>query len=194
VTSEIDKIDARNRLVSDGSASYVEALAAIAEFQRLVIDKSRTAMRAHLGDLAAAAGVTLRSNDLKDWINPASPQQKDWNHTYAGLGVGIDLNAKSCTLYSGLYWNTDKQVPNPLVVMSSLAFVKDPTCDRALEKFEQRASGCELPTKFWKCELVFCEPIGPRDTTLLEDKLPVVIRKWVKAFKSVDGVQALLRT
>jgi hypothetical protein len=187
MATKMNMADARERLICDGASSYLAAFYDVAEFQRLILKICRDAVHVRLSDLANAAGVSLQLKDLKDYVKPKNTLLEKGDYSYAWLGV--ELRVKKCTLYSGLYWNSEKQIPGSLLVMSDLAFADDLTCDRALERLDKS----ELPKKFWESELSFCEPIQPKDAILLEDKLPVVIGQWVKALKTAGGLQALLR-
>ena len=81
----------RDDLLSQGFASYLDAIAATKEFERLIMKESREALAACLGDLARAGGVPLELGSIRNYRNPDSiKDDAEWNPTYAWVAATIN--------------------------------------------------------------------------------------------------------
>jgi hypothetical protein len=91
-------------LLVEGMKSYPKALGALNEFGRLVVSTIREVVIEDLDNLASAIGISLREDEVGDYVRPnrlAMSNPKD-----AVLGTRIDrIGQSGWGLYSYLYWS-----------------------------------------------------------------------------------------
>lgn len=180
--SREDKAELRNRLISQGISTYPDALAAVHEFGRLVVEQCRKSLQSQLNDLQAAAAISLDERLIEPYWNPdrLSREKSDW-----GIWVAAKIKIEHCTLYCGLCW--DKQ---EAYVMATLAFPSKSSRDSARQEFK-RNGYTDVRDDFDEWELCFCEKIDASHAASFQDKLSGLVERWVQALKAMGGVSRL---
>lgn len=182
--NRIEYTDSRSRLITQGITSYLDALAAMKEFERLVMEESRKTLASRLHDLENAVATPLSPEWIEDYRNPdCVKNDREWTHTYAWVATKIRI--EKYTIYCGLYW--DKQNLNSSSAMATLAFPTIASRDTALRKFKEKGH-TGLRDDLDPRELSFYEEIDPSRASSFPEKLSALLGKWVLALKAVGGV------
>jgi hypothetical protein len=94
-----------DRLLERGCESYLDALRALREFRKEVLDKSMSAMAQKLDNISEALGVgKLDPKKVSLYeepkLEPGAPWQEDW----AELGAQLWFGDYDCSFHAGLQW------------------------------------------------------------------------------------------
>ncbi len=92
-------------LLIEGARSYPQALAALSEFQLLIVDMFRKALQSELPKISAAMGVKLSREDLDVRIRPQKMENSDGEN--ASLGLRIIRDTEGWRQYYHLVWEKD---------------------------------------------------------------------------------------
>lgn len=174
----------RDLLFSQGITLYLDSMAAMKEFERLIVKESQEVLKSSLNDLAGAAQVPLDSGSIEVYRNPNSIKDDEgWSPTYAWIAAKMKI--ERYTIYCGLCW--DNRIPYAMV---TLGFPNRGLRDAALRRLREK--GCAEPrANFDKTELCFCEAIDIELAASFPNKLGNLVGKWIVALKAVDGVTGL---
>ena len=173
----------RNKLVEDGFGSYLDALAAVREFQKAVIERSRRALEQKLNDLSKAMGI--KREEIKDYTDPA----KLTNEELGKEGwVGIEFSNKP-VLYChfGLcFEREDSKCVTKVVVsmwtdnVSRRDFLLE-HCKKVSRDFDN----------YDGYNIGLFMPITKDEINNFEAKLQELIDKWIEVWERVGGIKKL---
>lgn len=171
-----------DELISEGCDSYLDALTAIREFQKIILGKSRNVLKGKLEAFKKAMNIdeeikitdhispNLHSNDVGEW----------------GC-IAVTFKTESMEWYFGLYlYKDDLNVSEVFVTLypNNNSFKKD-----FLKKFEKN--------NFYEDEdedhsnINLSALIKKEDIDSFEEKLEVLIDKWIYVWKEVGGIEKL---
>ena len=92
-------------LLIEGARSYPQALAALSEFQILVVDACRKALESELPKISTAMGIKLSREDFDVRIRPQKMENSDGEN--ASLGLRIIRDTEGWRQYHHLVWEKD---------------------------------------------------------------------------------------
>ena len=178
-----EKEMAQNQLVENGLGSYLDALAAVREFQKEIIKRSRRALEEKLNDLSKAMGIPVDRGEIANYITPVSNKEElgEW-----GWGV-VTFSKEPVYCYFGLRFEREnsKCVTNVDVSMWTykasqrdflLKYCKDVSPD--FDNDYGNSIGLFMP-------------ISKKEINNFEEKLEDLIDKWVEVWKKVGGIKNL---
>lgn len=181
--TKIETEKARNQLVEDGLGSYLDALAAVREFQNEIIKRSRSALEKKITDLSKAMGISVDRGDIVGYITPVSNKEGfgDWGW------VVVTFSKAPMYCYFGLRFERDgsKCVQSIDVSMwpakaSQRDFLLEhcKNVSRDFDNYDGNNIGLFMP-------------ISKDEINNFEAKLQELIDKWIEVWKEVGGIKNL---
>ena len=175
----------RNKLVDDGLGSYLDALTAVREFQKAIIERSRKALEEKLKDLSQAMGISVKREDIKDYTYPSELTNKELG-VYEYVGIKFSRELMSYCIF-GLYFERkdSKCVTEVFVIMCP---DKAPPRDFLLKHCKKVSPN--FYNDYWN-EIGLDITIGKDEMNNFEAKLQELIDKWIEVWESIGGIKKL---
>lgn len=174
-----------NQLLVEGGRSYHQALAALSEFQQLVLDTCRKALEGELPKISIAMGITLSRSDLKVRVRPRKIDNADGET--ASLGVYIDHRmTEGWRQYYIVFWEKD------VLGASSSVLFKDTTLalkvSNAMKKAEPKPEySLDLTDEN---ELYLMRLVTPDEMEQLPEILRELFREWTRLWQRIGGLNS----
>lgn len=182
---------ARLAFLEEGANSYLDALLAIAEFQREVRVRCKDALERHLSDYGRALDVKLEPESIDDWP-PAGKEL--W-----GTGVWTSLGARLrhppggiYTSYCILHWMRESE-GLWFGVWQGMGFSRNTDCMEVCKVFKalQPATCPAIKVDCENKHVGLSLNLSPADMTSLDEKLDEVLSAWIQLWQQFGGFKAL---
>ena len=180
-----NQIQSEYALLIEGARSYPQALAALSEFQLLVVDACRKALESELPKISAAMGIKLSRADLAERIRPRKTENPDG--VYASLGVVINRDTtEGWRQYYHVVWEK-----GGLGASSSIWF-KDKTlalkvCNNLKKAQPKPTYSIDLDEEK---EVYLMRRATPEEMAQLPGILQDLFREWTRLWQRIGGFQA----
>jgi len=183
-----------NELLIQGGKSYPQALAALSEFGRLVLETCRTAFDEELANISRAMGVRISRNDLRNRRRPDRLERLSTPHGGdASLGIRIWRDSEGWRQYCHLVWWTDNTADN--VGASASIWFKD----TSLAIIACNALKGVPPTTSYlvdreENEVRLLRRIAPPDMAQLPTIFRELNREWARLWRAAGGLKQIQAT
>lgn len=173
----------RNQFVENGLDSYLDALTAVREFQKPIIERSRRALEEKLNDLSKAMEIDVKREEIKDYTYPAKLADKE-------LGVegwvAVTFSKEPVYCYFGLSFEREDSKCVTKVVVLVYTYTASQR-DFLLEHCKKVSKNFTKDN--WNISLDM--PISKEEINNFEAKLQDLIDKWIEVWKKVGGIKNL---
>jgi|GEM_PF-1789225 len=139
--SNLESTRMEGRFMDAGLRCYPQAMFALRDFRRLVLDSSKRVLRTKLPALGTAIGNSLSPDAISDHVNPNDLGQSDgrWGWIAARLalpGIGTDSFG-----YFGVFWGGDDVIePEDVRVIAMVRLRNRKVCDGFMSDAEAAGS------------------------------------------------------
>lgn len=177
---------AKEKLIQEGAASYVQATIAMNEFKRIVQDHCGELALERLGDINRIMGTNLTEDDLHHWPKKGKPLDPEWPLLCMYFTIK-DVG----DLHVGLYWTSLPSGDYQLHAFASLEFLKQELFQKALERFKKVGSPKLQSFPGWDLDLCFSELISVEEAGAFPEKLDSVLAGFLEGWGQIDGQKGL---
>jgi hypothetical protein len=179
---------ARNELVKEGLASYLDALQAInsfsqakRSFERAIIDRTEAALKGRKEELVEVLGIRETDLDLVDDCKTALEND-------VVIGKQIRLEPNMNMEFGLLFQPGDDTSPK---VYAQVNVKSREAGEIVLKSFKEAApEQCRVDEETKKY-IWISDRITPDEGELFEDKLDRLLETWIKVWKKIGGIQKL---
>jgi hypothetical protein len=176
-------------LLEEGARSYLDALTALAEFNRQVQSACRLALEAKRGELAGALGVSLAGQPLAD----AAPAFDKFTGERASVGVwtGVPGTWGKCKQYLTADWDREENGSPWFGISATMWFDNKAAAPGLLARFQER--GVTTPHQLWGdgWRVALFEPLAPTEARRLDERLRGLLDAWIDLWRRVGGGKAI---
>ena len=176
--------DAKRALLKEGLASYLDALAAVREFQNEIQGQCQEILKRHLPTLSQAMGCKAEPNAVEPYTYPSNPIK-------GNLSDGIWLGAQcripdfDLTFLVCLEWWKEEDTHTECTAVAAFDVYNNELFGILSQKFqEQRASD-------WK-GIEIRESVSPDDPEACLIKADEIVDEWVNLWRSVGTLSAIM--
>ncbi len=174
-----------NSLLEEGTRSYLNALGALSEFRRSIVETVREVVCKELSTLSTAMGVRLQEDEVVTRARPNS--LASFNGQNASIGVKLDRYKEAgWTLYFGLDWWKNN------VDVSVSIWLKESSAPMIFSAFKK--SSPKLNAKLDSDhEIYINRPLAPNNAEQLDSVLRDIIREFSDLWSKAGGLKILLK-
>ena len=176
---------ARNQLIEDVLGSYLDALTAVREFQKTIIERSRRALEEKLNDLSKAMGFDVKREEIKDYTYPSELTNKELG-VYESVGIKFSKEVMYYCIFGLSFEREDLKCVTEVFV--SMAPGKASQRDFLLEHCKKVST--DFVNDNWN-DICLSMPISKDEINNFEAKLQELIGKWIEVWKKVGGIKKL---
>jgi hypothetical protein len=176
------KEDHKHALLVEGARSYPQALAALSEFRRLVVEECRAALSGQLQNIASAMAVPLSPKDVVPWTRPDSLSASLIDGDSGGLGVKLPGPGFHWGLYTYLTWGAGS-----LRAVDSIWFKDASWAERTYAAFLRQKPA--YPMNLDSKEVMLVRKISAEDMSQLSDILRNLNEEWKRLWKRVGSLK-----
>lgn len=183
-----EKEMAQSQLVESGLDSYLNALTAVREFQKIIIEKSRRVLEEKLNDLSKAMGIYVKREEIKDYTYPPELTNKELGVNEV-VGIKFSKEVMSYCIF-GLYFERE-DLECVTEVFVSMATDKASQRDFLLEHCKKVSP--DFSNENWN-EIWLSMSISKEEINNFEVKLQDLIDKWIAVWTDVEGIKNLQKS
>jgi hypothetical protein len=165
-------------LFQEGFQSYIDALAAIKEFNRAAYSRSRKVLEANSDDLERNLRRRLERDSVTLYVSPAGASLDTWDGTWAWVAAKVPAR-DLCTGYFGLCWRGEGGEPPKPGAFVDFDFwgLEKPLFNTFLQHLKSLAGERILPP--YGRELKIWESIDPANAASFSDTLDAITKEWI---------------
>jgi hypothetical protein len=185
--------DALQKLLEEGSRSYVDAVTAIIEYQSQVQKKCRLVTEGHLDDYSAALNLKDRDRLRIDEIQPhAIPAIDKWEGDQWSLGVRIVRTNIPGVSWWGAYCTLDYNVKYGLFCWVG-EWLSPKRCAVTLAQ-KLRTFQSKIYLDVEGNNVGVSEDVEPSQVAFCENVLEKLMEEWIRLWSKVGGIREIVKT
>lgn len=185
----------RERLLSEGLTSYLNAVAALRSFREQVSRMCRTECERMWSDIQSSLKISTSHKVLDDYSEPTARSEGVLDPTYAYFGVGFDI-PRLGDFYVGIcWWSEDEHRTPPLQSWLSLGLqhkAKAARVGRLLSKLSNQKIKGPDESDYGDYELYTGRLISKPTPAACRKALRDDLKIWVSAWRQAGGVSKIL--
>ena len=186
----------RNRLhdalLSEGLASYLDAITAIDEFTKAIQKDCRSVLERQISSLQAASGLKFSEKELTEYSEPYKTRTKLWTaqDAYIGAELPVVNSAKLYSMDAGLAWIYENGKTS--VYFYSGLYTKQLSALDELNAKLTKYSNAEFEVDKTAYGLILWgDGAVGSDGQYRLDALEKVVVEWVSIWKKAGGVEKI---
>jgi hypothetical protein len=184
--------DALQKLLEEGSRSYVDAVTAIIEYQSQVQKKCRLVTERHLDEYSAALNLKDRDRLTIDEIQPhAFPAIDKWEGDRWSLGVQIVRTNIPGVSWWGAYCALDYNVEYGLFCWVG-EWLSPKRCAVTLAQKLRTFQSIYLDVEGYNVGV--SEGVEPSQVASCENVLEKLMEEWIRLWSKVGGIREVVKT